>query len=168
MLTKEEKKQAVALGEDIISKSKNVLFADFTSVPTAEVRKLRILMRETGGSFTVIKKRLLRIALKNKGIDFDPATKFDQQAGMIASPLAIFEIAGKIQAIVKEIAKAKKELKIVGGVDLVTKKEITPLEFLTIAKLPSREVLLTQIAFMLTMPIKKVMVALNERAKQTN
>ena len=168
MLTKEEKKQAVALGEEIIGKSKNVLFADFTSVPTAEVRKLRILMRETGGSFTVIKKRLLRIALKNKGIDFDPSTKFEQQAGMIASPLAIFEIAGKIQAIVKEIAKAKKELKIVGGVDLTTKKEITPLEFLAIAKLPSREVLLTQIAFMLTMPIKKVMVALNERAKQTN
>ena len=168
MLTKEEKKQAVALGEEIIGKSKNVLFADFTSVPTAEVRKLRILMRETGGSFTVIKKRLLRIALKNKGIDFDPATKFEQQAGMIASPLAIFEIAGKIQAIVKEIAKAKKELKIVGGVDLTTKKEITPLEFLVIAKLPSREVLLTQIAYMLTMPIKKVMVALNGRAKQTN
>ena len=125
-------------------------------------------MRETGGTFTVIKKRLLRIALKNKGIDFDPATKFAEQAGMIANPLEIFEIAGKIQAIVKEIAKAKKELKIVGGVDLTTKKEITPLEFLAIAKLPSREALLTQIAFMLTMPIKKVMVALNERAKQTN
>ncbi len=45
MLTKAEKKEAVALGEDIIGKSKNVLFADFTSVPTAEVRKLRILMR---------------------------------------------------------------------------------------------------------------------------
>ena len=42
MLTKEEKKQAVALGEEIIGKSKNILFADFTSVPTAEVRKLRI------------------------------------------------------------------------------------------------------------------------------
>ena len=168
MLTKAEKKEAVALGEDIIGKSKNVLFADFTSVPTAEVRKLRILMRETGGSFTVIKKRLLRIALKNKGIDFDPSTKFEQQAGMIASPLEVFEIAGKIHALVKEIAKSKKDLQILGGVDLVTKKEITPAEFVAIAKLPSREVLLTQIAFMLTMPVKKVMVALNERAKQTN
>ena len=168
MLTKAEKKEAIALGEEIIDKSKNILFADFTSVPTAEVRKLRILMRETGGTFTVIKKRLLRIALKNKGIDFDPWAKFERQAGMIASPLDIFEIAGKIYALVKEIAKAKKDLKIVGGVNLVTKKEITPAEFTTIAKLPSREALLTQIAFMLTMPIKKVMMALNERAKQTN
>lgn len=168
MLTKEEKKQAVALGEEIIGKSKNILFADFTSVPTAEVRKLRILMRETGGTFTVIKKRLLRIALKNKGIDFDPSAQFKQQAGMIASPLEIFEVAGKINALVKEIAKAKKELKILGGVDLVTKNAITASEFVAIAKLPSRETLLTQIAFMLTMPVKKVMVALNERAKQTN
>ena len=168
MLTKEEKKQAIALGEEIIGKSKNVLFADFTGVPTAEVRKLRMLMKETGGTFTVIKKRLLHIALKNKGIDFDPSAKFARQAGMIASSLEVFEIAGKIQAIVKEIAKAKKELKILGGVDLVTKKEISAAEFVIIAKLPSREVLLTQIAFMLTMPIKKVLVALNERAKQTN
>ena len=168
MLTKEEKKQAIALGETIIGKSKNVLFVDFTGVPTAEVRKLRMLMKEIGGTFTVIKKRLLHIALKNKGIDFDPSTKFARQAGMIASQLEVFEIAGKIQAIVKEIAKAKKELKILGGVDLVTKKEISAAEFVIIAKLPSREVLLTQIAFMLTMPIKKVMIALNERAKQTN
>jgi large subunit ribosomal protein L10 len=168
MLTKEQKKQAVALGEELVGKSKNILFADFTGIPTAEVRKLRILMRETGGSFSVIKKRLLRIALKNKGVDFDPATKFAEQAGMIASPLEVFEIAGKIQAVVKDIAKSKKELKILGGVDLVAKKEITSAEFVAIAKLPSRETLLTQIAFMLTMPVKKVMVALNERAKQTN
>lgn len=166
MLTKEEKKRAVALGEEIIGKSKNVLFADFTGVPTAEVRKLRILMKETGGTFTVIKKRLLNIALKNKGIDFNPSAKFARQAGMIASPLAVFEIAGKIQAIVKDIAKAKKELKILGGVDIMTKKEITAEEFMIIAKLPSREALLTQIAFMLTMPVKRVMVALNERAKK--
>ncbi len=166
MLTKEEKKQAIALGEEIIGKSKNILFADFTSVPTAEVRKLRMLMRETGGTFTVIKKRLLRIALKNKGIDFDPSTKFTEQAGIIASPLAVFEIAGKIQAVVKNIAKAKKELKILGGIDCMTQKEISAAEFTIIAQLPSRELLLTQIAFMLTMPIKKVMVALNEKAKK--
>lgn len=166
MLTKEQKKESVAKGEDIIGKSRNILFADFTSIPTADIRKLRILMRELGGAFTVIKKRLLRIALKNKGIDFDPATKFECQAGMISMPQEIFEAAGKIQALVKELAKAKKDLKILGGVDIANKKEITLEEFSVIAKLPSREALLTQIAFMLTLPVKKVMVALGERAKQ--
>lgn len=166
MLTKEQKKQSIAKGEDLVGKSKALLFADFTGVPTADVRKLRILMRELGGAFTVVKKRLLRIALKNKGIDFDPATKFERQAGMISMPQELFETAGKIQALVKELAKAKKDLKIMGGVDIAAGKEITAAEFALIAKLPSREALLTQIAFMLTMPVKKVMVALGEQAKK--
>jgi len=39
-------------------------------------------------------------------------------------------------------------------------------EFNLVAALPSREILLSQIAMMLTMPIKKLMLGLNERAKQ--
>ncbi len=167
MLTKEEKKQAVAMSEELIGKSRNLVFADFTGVPTGSMRKLRILMRELGGSFTVVKKRLLRIALKNKGVDFDPSTKFERQAGMLSMPQEIFEVAGKIQALVKEFAKEKKDLKILGGIEIATKKEITAAEFALIAKLPSREILLTQVAFMLTMPVKKMMIALGERAKQT-
>ncbi len=155
------------MSEELIGGSKNLIFADFTGVPTGSMRKLRILMRELGGSFTVVKKRLLRIALKNKGIDFDPATKFERQAGILSMPQEIFEVAGKIQALVKEFAKERKDLKILGGVEIATKKEITAAEFAVIAKLPSREMLLTQIAFMLTMPVKKVMIALGKRAKQT-
>lgn len=166
MLTKEQKKKSVARGEDVIGKSAYVLFADFTSIPTVDIIKLRILMRELGGSFTVIKKRLLRIAFKNKGIHFDPI-RFERQAGMIASPKTLYDEAGKIQALVKELAKAKKELKILGGIDLKTQQEITADDFVKIARLPTREILLTQIAFMLTIPIKKIMVALGERAKQS-
>lgn len=121
-------------------------------------------MREQGGVFAVIKKRLLRIALKNKGIDFDPA-RFAIQAGIIASPKTLYDVAGKIYALVKDLAKAKKELKILGGIDIKTKQEITAEDFVKIAKLPTREALLTRIAFMLTMPMKKIMVALGERAK---
>lgn len=165
MLTKEQKKKSIARGEDIISKSAYLLFADFTAIPTADIIKLRILMREFGGAFSVIKKRLLRIALRNKGIDFDPM-RFKKQAGIIASPKTIYDIAGKIQTLVKELTKAKKDLKILGGIDLKTKQEITAEDFVKIAKLPTREALLTHIAFMLTIPVKKIMVALHERAKQ--
>lgn len=164
MLTKEQKKKLIARGEDIIGASAHMLFADFTAIPTADIKKLRIIMRELGGIFAVIKKRLLRIALKNKGIDFDP-TRFAVQAGIIASPKTLYDGAGKIQALVKELAKTKKELKILGGIDLETKQEITAEDFVKIAKLPTREALLTRIAFMLTMPVKKIMVAFHERAK---
>ena len=166
MLTKEQKKQSVAKGEGLIGTSKNIVFADFAGMPTADIRRVRVLMRELGGSYTVIKKRLLRIALKSKGIDFDPATKFEGQAAMITMPQEIFEVAGKIQDLIKEFAKAKHVLKILGGIDIAAKKEITAAEFAAIAKLPSRETLLTQIAFMLTMPVRTVMFVLGEKAKK--
>ncbi len=166
MLTKEQKKKSIAKGEEIISASRNIIFADFANMSTTDIRKVRVLMRELGGAYTVIKKRLLRIALKNKGIDFDPSTKFPGQAAIISMPQEIFEVASKIQNIVKEFAKAKKVLKIMGGIDIAAKKEITAAEFAIIASIPSRETLLTQIAYMLTLPIKKVMIGINERAKQ--
>lgn len=166
VLTKEQKRKSVARGEALLEKNQHVLFADFTGVSTLQLQKMRGLMRELGGTFSVIKKRLIRIALKNKGIDFDP-TRFDAQAGMIAIPGDIYGAAGKIHALVKELAKAKAIVKILGGVAIADKKKISAEEFLLIAKLPSREALLTQIAFMLTMPIKKVMIALGEQAKKS-
>ena len=39
-------------------------------------------------------------------------------------------------------------------------------EFKTIAMLPSREILLAQIAMMLTMPLKQLMLTINERSKK--
>ncbi len=167
MLTKEQKKQSIAHGEDSIGKSAHILFADFTGVSTAHLRTMRMVMRELGGTFTVIKKRLLKIALKNKGIDFDP-TRFDRQAALIALPGEIYGGAAKIYALVKQLAKAKVNLIILGGVDIANKKEISAEEFIIIAKLPSREVLLTHIACMLTIPIKKIMVALNARLESRN
>jgi len=165
MLTKEQKKASIAKGEELIGVSKNILFTDFTGIPTADLRKLRMLMRELGGSFSVIKKRLLKIALTRKGITYDP-TRFEAQAGLITLTQPIYETAGKIQALVKELAKAKKDLKILGGVDLESNQEISAEDFVKIAKLPSRETLLTQIAFMLTMPVKKVMVALHSQQEK--
>jgi len=161
MLTKEQKKQSIARGENSISKSNHILFADFTAIPTADIKKLRTIMRELGGSFMVMKKRLMRISFKNKGIDFDPV-RFERQAGMIASPKTLYDVAPKIQALVKELAKAKKELLILGGITVETKQEITAEDFVKIAQLPTREALVTHIAFILTLPIKKVMMALHE------
>lgn len=166
MLTKEQKKKSVRQGEAMLEKSRHILFADFTGVSTLHLKKVRGLMRELEGSFSVIKKRLIRIALKNKGIDFDP-TRFDAQAGIIAIPGDIYGAAAKIYALVKELARAKANLKILGGITIADKKEISAEEFTLIAKLPAREALLTQIAFMLTMPVKKVMVALGEQAKKS-
>jgi len=165
MLTKQQKSKQIEASQQLLEKNQTLIFTDFTGLPTSDLKTLRQLLREFDAQFKVVKKRLLKIAFRKRGIDYDP-TQFAGQVGVIWLPKDLFAVAGKIYQFLKELAKAKKELKILGGWDRQTKKEITAEEFLTIAKLPAREVLLTQIAFMLTMPLRQIMVALNERAKK--
>lgn len=167
MLTKQQKIKQVEDGVKEIKNSKAILFADFSGIPTSELRNLRLVLKEVGGKFKVIKKRLLKIALEKSGINSNPM-EFESQVGTILLSKEIFSAAGSLYKFIKNLAKSKKDLKILGGVDILENKDISSEEFLKIAKLPSREMLLTQIAVMLTMPVKKLMIALNERSKLIN
>jgi large subunit ribosomal protein L10 len=166
MLTKAQKKEQVASGVSEIKNSKSLLFADFTGVPTDEIKKLKAVLRSAGAKFKVFKKRLLKIAMTEAGVDVDP-TKFDAQVGTVFAPKAIYDVASPLWKFGKDLLKnTKKEFKILGGYDAQEKKFFDGAAIATIAKLPSREVLLTQIAVMFGMPIKKVMTALNSRKEQ--
>ena len=50
--------------------------------------------------------------------------------------------------------------------DLKNKKQVSVEEFMAIAKLPAREVLLAQVAMMMTVPVKKLLIAFNGRKQQ--
>ncbi len=165
MLTKAQKQTAITEGVGDLKTSQSIVFADFTGVPNSDLRALRITLKEKGAKFQVIKKRLLKIILKEVGVDYDP-TEFDAQAGSIISQNPIFDMASSIQKFSKDLSKSKKIFKILGAIDLQTKKAITKEEFERIAKLPAREILLAQIAIVLQMPMKKLAIALNSRKEQ--
>mgnify|MGYP001574784761 FL=1 len=166
MLNKIQKKEQVALGVSEIKNSQSLLFADFTGVPTDEIKKLKSTLRALGAKFNVFKKRLLKIAMKDAGVEVDP-TQFDAQVGTVFGAKAIYDMASPVAKFAKDLLKnTKKEFKILGGYDAQEKKFFDGPAVATIAKLPSREVLLTQIAVMLGMPVKKVMTALNSRKEQ--
>lgn len=166
MLTKEQKKQQIERGAKELKNAKSLIFADFTGVKTSDVRNLKNILRAMGATYTVFKKRLLKIAMKNVGVDVDPKA-FPGQLGTVFSPKAIYDAASIVQKFAKDLLKtAKVEFKILGAYDAGEKKFYDAAQFATIAKLPSREVLLAQIAMMLTMPMKKVMVAINSRVEQ--
>ena len=135
MLTKQQKIKQVEDGIKEIKDSKVILFADFSGIPTAELRNLRLVLKEVGGKFKVIKKRLLKIALGKSGISSDP-TEFESQVGTILLPKEIFSAAGSLYRFIKDLAKSKKDLKILGGVDILENKKITAEEFVKIAKVP--------------------------------
>lgn len=167
-LTKQQKRKQIDLGLKRVKVSENLLFVDFDKVGVEEVRKLRRDLKKMGADFKVIKKRLLKLVFKEAGVAFDPL-QFKAQLGTIFLPKDLSDFAPIIYKFSKGLEKAKKgNFRIVGGFNLVEKKFIDANEFNAIAKLPSREILLAQIAIMLTMPVRQFMTGLQERSKKLN
>ncbi len=162
MVTKQKKKEQIEKGKEIFKRSKALIFVDFTGTPTRSLNLLRDEFKEIGSKFQVFKKRIFKIVLKENNIE-QPVDKFDGQLGVIFIP-DNFEKNAKI---VYKFSKNIPNLKIIGGIDLVERRFLDPDYVKMIGSLPSREVLLAQLLMMLTMPIKKLLFVLNEKAKRS-
>lgn len=164
MKTKEQKEEQIESGKKEFDKSETVVFADFTGLTATELNGFRRLVRDLGGVMMVIKKRMLTLILKDKGIEFD-AKKLQGQVGVVFSPKDAVETANVVYKFGKPF-RPKNIFNILGGFELKDKKFMDKTEVEILGQLPSRDVLLGQLAFMLTVPIKKVLFVLNEKAKQ--
>lgn len=165
MLTKSQKTEQVEEAKKLIGASQNLVFADFTGIPTQKIKKLKGDLKVAGATYKVFKKRLMKIALEGAGFAYDP-TQFSAQVGIIAIPKDLSSAAAVIYKFTKEMAKVKKEFKVLGAYDLVAKTALTAEEFTVIAKLPSREALLAQVLGAFTGPVRAFMYLLQERAKK--
>ena len=165
MLTRQQKEEQVKLGIEELKKAESLILVDFNAIPTVDLRNLRTLLKEFNGKMKVIKKRLLKIIFQKQGVDLDPTT-FKSQVGAVLVPTDLYAVSAKIYKFIKDLAKSKKDLKVLSVFDLKNNKPVTVEEFVKIAKLPTREVLLAQVAMMLTVPIKKLLIVLNSRKKQ--
>jgi large subunit ribosomal protein L10 len=164
MKTKAQKKEQIETGKGEFDKSETIVFADFTGLSANDLNVFRKLVRGLGGVMVVMKKRLLTLMFKEKDINFD-AKKLEGQVGVVFSPKDSVETANVVYQFGKPF-KTKNIFNILGGFEVKGKRFMEKAEVETLGQLPSREVLLGQLAFMLTVPIKKVLFVLNEKAKQ--
>ena len=162
MKTKAQKKKELERGKELLKKSELLVFTDFNNVKNEDIRRLRSELKKLGAQFLVIKKRLLNILLKEKGIDFD-ARKFKVSMGTIFSSAGIEEISGPIFKFFKELNL--QEEKILGGYDIKGKSIIESTKILAIGQLPPREVLLSQLLGMIASPIRSFLYVLSEKSK---
>jgi large subunit ribosomal protein L10 len=165
MLTKTQKKQHISTGAEIIKGSQALVFTDFSGVDTASINKLKALLKTTGAKFKVFKKRLLKLAFKDAGIDFDP-TQYESQLGTVFSENDLSSVAGTVYKFSKDLAKTKKDFKILGAYDLVDKSYLDATQFTAIAKLPTREILLAQVMSGATGPLRALMYLILELSKK--
>ncbi|HEY4475252.1 MAG TPA: 50S ribosomal protein L10 [Candidatus Paceibacterota bacterium] len=165
MKTKVQKTKELESAQELLAKNQSVIFADFTGVGTALINKLKKELKKTNGVFKVVKKRLLKIAAEKSGLDFDP-TQFDAQVGAIFLPGDVASGAGVVYKFSRELVKEKKEFKLLGAYEISKKSFLNAEQFLAIAKLPGREVLLAQLVGVLSGPIRAFMYVLQERSKK--
>ena len=149
------KKEEVSKLAEQMKEAKLVLLADYRGINVADVTNLRTEIRNIGAEYKVIKNNITKRALAENGIEgLD-----DLLEGPTAVVLGKEEYLEPAKAIYNFV-KANDFYKIKGGV--VEGKVMTAEEIITLAKLPSREELLSMLAGGLLANISKLAIALDQ------
>ena len=154
-----QKKEEVSALAAKMKEAKLVLLTDYRGINVEDVTNLRTELRNAKAEYKVIKNNITRRALAECGIE-----GLEEQ---LVGPTAVIMSSEDYLEPSKTIynfSKNNEYYKIKGGV--IDGKVMTADEIITLAKLPSRETLLSMLAGALLSNISKVAVALNEVKKQ--
>jgi large subunit ribosomal protein L10 len=167
----EKKMQLVQSLQETFSRSRAGVLTDYRGLPTAELNELRRKLREAGIEYKVVKNSLAQLAVKNAGMA--------DLAGAFTGPLAVafdFSDSPVVAKVLADYLRATKSaLGIKGG--FLGDRALTPKEVETLARLPSKTVLISQVMAgmkspvyglvnVLAGPIRGIMGVLQARIKQ--
>lgn len=150
-----QKKEEVTQLANKMKESKLVLLADYRGINVEDVTNLRAQLRNTNAEYRVIKNNITKRALVECGIE----GLEDQLVGPTAVIMSSEDYLEPTKAIYK-YSKDNDFYKIKGGV--IEGKVMTAEEIITLAKLPSKETLLSMLAGALLGNISKLAVALDQ------
>ena len=150
-----QKKEEVSALAAKMKEAKLVLLTDYRGINVADVTELRSELRKSDSEYKVIKNNITRRALAECGIE----GLEEQLTGPTAVIMSNEDYLEPAKAIYK-FSKDNDFYKIKGGV--IEGKVMTAEEIITLAKLPSRETLLSMLAGALLGNISKLAVALDQ------
>ncbi|MCX6731421.1 MAG: 50S ribosomal protein L10 [Candidatus Parcubacteria bacterium] len=159
MLTKQKKQEILKDLETGLKKAKIIIFVNFHGLNVAASHKLRKLLREIGVKYLVVKKTLVKKALE--------AVKFEGEMPEMEGELALAYSENDPLASAKaleDFAKKNKTIKLVGGV--FENNYLNSEKIIALASIPSREILLGKLVYVINSPIQRLVVALNSIAKK--
>ncbi|OGF66454.1 50S ribosomal protein L10 [Candidatus Giovannonibacteria bacterium RIFCSPHIGHO2_02_FULL_43_32] len=158
-ITREKKETIITDLKKLIEKASILVFVNFHGLSVAKERKLRGQLRGADIKYKVAKKTLLKKVLESAG--FMDAPKLEGEIGVVAG---YSEVTKPPALLVKFIKGEKEGLKIIGGI--YESKYVGADIIKQLGAIPSREVLLTQIAFILSQPVASLARALSEVSKK--
>lgn len=154
MLKKADKSKIVEEIVDKLRRQKIAIFSDFHGVAVAKAMGLRRLLKKSGSEYKVAKKTLFDRALEAAGLGF----RTKQLKGEIGVAFGFGDEMEPARALVK-FAKENETFRILGGIlsgRMLSEKEVN-----TLARLPSRDAILSQLVGALSSPINGLATALN-------
>lgn len=154
-----EKKQAqVKSLAEKLSKAKMTVFTDYRGITVEDDMNLRKNLREAGCECSVIKNTIIKLAAKEANIEMEDS--------LLEGPTAVilsYDDVVTPAKIAYEYAKNNEFYTFKGGI--MEQKVVDANEVNKLAKLPSRETLLTMLASGLLGNIRNLAVVLNEVSK---
>ena len=149
-----KKEEVTKLAEEMKA-AKLILLTEYRGITVEADTKLRRDLRATNSSYRIIKNNIIRRALAEAGIE----GLEDQLVGPVAVVLNNEDYLDGTK-VIYNFTKDNDYYKIKGGV--IDGKLMTTEEIITLAKLPSRETLLSMLAGGLLANISKLAVALEQ------
>ncbi len=158
-ITKDKKVSIVAGFADMLKDAQSVAFVQFKGLTVKEAIALRRALRAEGVTYKVGKKTLLKRVLSDLGVTGEmPALEGEIAVAASTDLLAPARIVYEFQKTHKDMVN------LVGGIFEGAYKDQSSM--MMIATIPPREVLLSQIAYLLKSPLQRLAIAVNEVAKQ--
>lgn len=158
-VSREKKKEILKTLKEALGSASSVAFVNFHGLSAADTVALRKKLREEGVRYTVAKKTLVKKALEDAPVSGElPALEGEMalaygQDDPLAAPREAWQFA----------TKHKESFALIGGI--FEGAYCTKEKMITLASIPSREVLYGQLVYMVNWPIAGLVTALDAIAK---
>jgi large subunit ribosomal protein L10 len=153
-MNREEKSATIQEIAAQIEGAEAIFAVDYRGISVPQAAELRTKLRETDSSFRVVKNRLTKLAATQVGED--------RLADLLVGPTALTFVRGDTAAAAKAITTFNKQHQVLtfkGG--LMGEVVLDEAGFTSIAKLPTREVLIGQFAGIVASPLTGIVRGLN-------
>lgn len=159
-LSRQQKEQGINEVQESMSSAVSVVFVSYDNLNVEEISELRASLHEAGGGMRVIPKRLLKIALSNLKLDFDPT----QQEGQLAMVWGDDAVA-PAKTLNEFALQHEEKISLLAGTlegNILSLEEVTAL-----AILPSRQQLLGQLVSVIASPARGLVTVLSGVQRKT-
>jgi len=154
-ISRQKKEEIVKEIKEILSRNRIVFLIDYTGTKTAKLNQFRSALKKLGAKYQVIKKSLAEIAFADARFDFSP---FSSHAGSLAL-IAANEGESEMAKLIADFQKENENVTAVGG--YLEKIFLAKEKISFLAKIPSREILLGQVAGALSAPMRNLVLVLS-------